>query len=115
LPPQRELAVGLIAEPGPSQLDQSMPSKLCARLVDSPITVGIAAVRGWVRDLRTKQRVVAFRMSDDRLRQRELLQSSHLPRQAWQAAQASTSVSEPIANAHTQFVLLSSSAAQHTS
>jgi hypothetical protein len=63
LPPQRELAVGLIAEPGPSQLDQSMPSKLFARLVDSAITVGIAAVVGAGCDLRTKQRVVAFRMS----------------------------------------------------
>jgi hypothetical protein len=46
VPPQRKLAVGLVTEPEPSQLDQCLPSELCAipRLRSvSPLLYGLGA------------------------------------------------------------------------
>jgi hypothetical protein len=50
VPPQRQLAVGLVPEPEPSQLDQCLPSELGARLVDAAITIGVAASVGARRE-----------------------------------------------------------------
>jgi hypothetical protein len=46
VPPERELAVGLIAEPEPSQLDERLTSELGARLADSSIAVDVTALVG---------------------------------------------------------------------
>jgi hypothetical protein len=50
VPPQRQLAVGLVPEPEPSQLDQCLPSELGARLTDAAITIGVAASVGAGRE-----------------------------------------------------------------
>ena len=43
VPPQRQLARGLVAKPEPGQLDERLASKLCARFVDASVAVDIAA------------------------------------------------------------------------
>jgi hypothetical protein len=45
-PPQRKFAVGLIAQPEPSQLDERLPRKLVAGLADPLIAVDVATVVG---------------------------------------------------------------------
>ena len=45
-PPQRKFAVGLIAEPEPSQLDERLPRELVAGLADPSIAVDVATVVG---------------------------------------------------------------------
>ena len=45
-PPQRKFAVGLIAEPEPSQLDERLPRELVAGLADPLITVDVTTVVG---------------------------------------------------------------------
>jgi len=45
-PPQRKFAVGLIAEPEPSQLDERLPRELVAGLADPLIAVDVATVVG---------------------------------------------------------------------
>ena len=42
-PPQRKLAVGLIAQPEPCQFDQGLPRELVARLADPLIALDVAA------------------------------------------------------------------------
>ena len=43
-PPQRQFAVGLIAEPEPSQLDECLPRELVAGLADSSIAIDVATI-----------------------------------------------------------------------
>ena len=44
VPPQRQLALGLVAKPEPGKLDERLPRELGARLVDSSITVDLTTL-----------------------------------------------------------------------